>query len=260
MKYFFSHDGRPALKRLTTGNKDKVLIALDFDGTLAPIVHQPPRARMPLSMAHALDCLCAVAPVAIISGRELSDLEQRVSAKVAYLIGNHGNEGLAAAAVDGAACRKVCADWTKQLRGMPGLRTAGVFMEPKGYTLSLHYRLANDHMAMQETFSRMFEKLTPAPRVVHGKCVFDLIPPGAVCKDDTMNLLVRQTQPNTVLYVGDDECDELVFANAQPDWITIRVGYWSHSAAKYYLRYQREVRDLLLLLNLQLGLAAPNSA
>lgn len=258
MKYLFSHDGRPALNHLTSDNK--ILIALDFDGTLAPIVYQPPRAWMPLSTAHELDRLCTVASVAIISGRELSDLEQRVSAKVAYVIGNHGNEGLAAIPVDASACRNICADWTRQLRRMPALHTDGVYIEPKGYTLAVHFRLVNDHIAMQETLSKAFADLLPLPRVVPGKCVFDLFPPGAVCKDDAMDALVKQVQPETVLYVGDDECDELVFANAQPDWITIRVGYWPHSAARYYLHYQREVHDLLLLLNLQLGLTTSSSA
>ncbi|CAG4882384.1 Trehalose 6-phosphate phosphatase [Georgfuchsia toluolica] len=257
MKYFFSHEGYPAMKRLAAD--DKVLVGLDFDGTLAPIVQDPPRAQMSVPIAHELERLCAVTPVAIISGRELGDLEQRITVRAAYLIGNHGNEGLAAVTVDGGACRKICAEWTKQLRRMPESRADDVFIEPKRYMVSVHYRLANDHLATQQKLSRLFGRLKPAPRVVHGKCVFDLIPPGAVCKDDTMSLLATQTQADVVLYVGDDECDELVFASAQPDWITVRVGYWSHSAAKYYLRCQREVSDLLLLLNLRLGLAASNS-
>jgi trehalose 6-phosphate phosphatase len=255
MKYLFSHDGRPALKRLSG---DSILIGLDFDGTLSPIVHQPQHAQMPVSMAFELDQLCAVAPVAIISGRKLSDLEPRVSANVAYLIGNHGNEGLAAIPVDADACRNVCDEWTRQLQRMLKLDAIGVSIEPKGYTLAIHFRHAKDHPAVQKMLSKAFVNLTPAPRVVPGKCVYDLFPPGAICKDDAMDALVKQTQAKTVLYIGDDECDELVFANAPPDWITIRVGYWHHSAAKYYLLYQREVHDLLVLLNLKLRLTTAN--
>lgn len=252
MKYLFSHDGRPALKRLSM---DKVLIALDFDGTLAPIVQQPPNARMPVSIAHELDRLCSIAPVAIISGRKLSDLKQRVSAKASYLIGNHGNEGLAAIPVDADACQRICENWIKQLRYMPALHAAGIVVEPKGYTLAVHFRLASDHHAAYESLSAAFEKLVPQPRVMPGKCVFDLMPPGAVGKHDAIETLAHLIKPESVLYAGDDACDEQVFIHANPDWITVRVGYWRHSAAKYYLRYQREVRDLLLLLNLQLGLS-----
>ncbi|MFZ2628990.1 MAG: trehalose-phosphatase [Rugosibacter sp.] len=257
MKYFFSDEGYPALKSLASD--DKVLIGLDFDDTLAPIMRDPPRAQMSMPMAHELERLCAVTPVAIISERELGDLEQRVTARDSYLIGNHGNAGLAAVPVAGSACRNVCAEWTKQLQRTPESRADGVFIEPKGYAISIHYRLANDHLVTQRKLSRLFVSLKPAPRMVHGKCVFDLIPPGAVCKDNTMGLLLKQAQPDAVLYVGDDESDELVFASAPPDWITVRVGYWSHSAAKYYLRCQREVRDLLLLLNLRLRLAVSTS-
>jgi trehalose 6-phosphate phosphatase len=232
-------------------------VALDYDGTLAPIVHPPPDAQMTASTARELDRLCSLASVAIVSGRELNDLERRVSAKASFVIGNHGNEGLAAIHVDGGACRDICADWMRQLRRLPHLDAGGVHIEPKGYTISVHFRLARDHVTTRKILSAAFAFLTPMPRVVGGKCVFNLIPPGAVCKDDAMEALVDQLQPGTVIYVGDDECDELVFARARPDWITVRVGYWRHSTAKYYLRYQREVRDLLSLLNLQLQLAAP---
>lgn len=47
-------------------------------------------------------------------------------------------------------------------------------------------------------------------------------------------------------------------SKAQVNWITIRVGYRYNSAAKFYLRNQREVHDLLSMLNLQLGLPLLN--
>jgi trehalose 6-phosphate phosphatase len=252
VKYLFSRDGRLALQRLAVDSN--VLIALDFDGTLAPIVHRPPCAQIPPYIARELDRLCAITPVAIISGRELSDLKKRVPAGATHVIGNHGNEGLAAISVDTRTCRNICADWTRQLQRMSELHASGVHVEQKSYTLAIHFRLATDHVATQGILSEVFRSLTPVPRIVSGKCVFDLIPPGAAGKDDAMKALVKQTQPHTVLYIGDDECDELVFASAQPDWTTIRVGYLRQSAAKYYLRRQREMRDLLLLLNLNLGL------
>ena len=253
--YLFSAEARSALDQLDISN---LLVALDFDGTLAPIVQQPPQAQMSMSTARQLDLLCTLVPVAIVSGRELSDLRLRVTAKVRYLIGNHGNEGLAAIRVDGDACRQVCTGWMHQLRRFSALHASGVFIEPKGYTLAVHYRLASDRFGTEKILPEIFSSLTPTPRVVAGKCVFDLIPPGAACKDDAMEALVMQTQAHTVLYVGDDGCDELVFARAHPGWFTIRVGYWRHSAARYHLCYQHEVRDLLSLLNLRLGLAPCN--
>ena len=55
------------------------------------------------------------------------------------------------------------------------------------------------------------------------------------------------------------DCDharlELVFTHAPPHWITVRVGHCRNSAASYYLQQQSQVRDLLLLLNIQKSLA-----
>lgn len=88
--------------------------------------------------------------VAIISGRELNDLRQRISSRVAYLVGNHGNQGLDAIPIDAEACAKICAQWTKQLQALPEFQIPGVSIEQKGYTLSVHYRLAKHHTTTQK--------------------------------------------------------------------------------------------------------------
>jgi trehalose 6-phosphate phosphatase len=257
MKYFLATSGLQELKRLSIG---ETLIALDFDGTLAPIVDQPSGAQMPTQIAQELKQLCCVAMVAIVSGRQLSDLRERVSAEVAFLLGNHGNEGLAEIRVDRESFIHICLDWSGQLRHLSQLHASGVSIEPKGLTLSVHYRHASDMATIQKRLIEAFDALLPKPRIVSGDHVFNLIPPGAVTKDAAMDVLAKKAAMKTVIYVGDDDCDELVFANAQPDWITIRIGYWKKSAAKYYLRYQHETLQLLKLLNLQLGPAASGVA
>ena len=255
MEYIFSHRGRSALESLA---KPRKLIALDFDGTLAPIVSQPPRAQMRTSTARELRRLCNTAPVAIISGRSLTDLEPRISAKVAYMIGNHGNEGLPNSPVDALACCKVCERWALQLQQIPELHAEGVITEFKKYTIAVHFRAALDHSSIQKSLTQAFLKLTPPPRMLNDKYVFELIPPGAICKDDAMAVLVKQIQPEVILYVGDDECDELVFLMAQANWVTVRIGYQRQSSAKFYLRHQREMRYLLSFLNFQLERTASN--
>ena len=257
MKYFLSASGLQELKKLSYG---QALIALDFDGTLAPIVDQPSNAQMPSHIAEELEHLCLVATVAIVSGRRLNDLRHRVTSEAAFLLGNHGNEGLDELTVDREECLRVCLDWTSQLRHSPQLHASGVVVEPKGVTISVHFRHANPASSIQERLIEAFDALMPKPLVVGGDCVFNLIPPGAITKDVAMAALAKKTGQKTIIYVGDDDCDELVFANAKPDWITIRVGYWRHSAAKYYLKSQHETLQLLKLLNLHLGLAASRVA
>ncbi|RTL52937.1 MAG: trehalose-phosphatase [Rhodocyclaceae bacterium] len=253
MKYILSRDGRMALKRLTGAT----LFALDYDGTLAPIVSQPTRAAIAPRTVRELRRLCAFAQVAVISGRKLDDLSSRVPETVRYLLGNHGNEGLAKAPVDRATCVDICRRWLDQLHRAFDQRKRfhGMLLEDKGVTLSVHTRHMKDYVSISDALTDTLAALDPEPRIVDGPCLFNLIPPGAICKDDALDLLVRHAGARNVLYVGDDECDELVFERAPPHWITVRVGESARSAARYFLPAQQEMGDLLLFLNLQLGLS-----
>jgi trehalose 6-phosphate phosphatase len=68
-----TESGRAALASLLTEPAD-ALVALDFDGTLAPIVDRPELAVSHPDAPAALGALCAkVATVAIITGRPAAD-------------------------------------------------------------------------------------------------------------------------------------------------------------------------------------------
>ena len=68
------------------------LLALDFDGTLSPLVPLPSAAAMDPRVPPLLVPLMARMPVAIVSGRGIVDLAGRVPVKGLTLVGNHGNE------------------------------------------------------------------------------------------------------------------------------------------------------------------------
>src|SRR5436190_889820 len=72
----------------------RVLLFLDFDGTLAPIVPDPHEARLPLRAREAMKALVRQPGVtlAIVSGRSLSDVRSRVGLEEAIYAGNHGFE------------------------------------------------------------------------------------------------------------------------------------------------------------------------
>ncbi|MCH2242672.1 MAG: hypothetical protein MK041_12270, partial [Aquabacterium sp.] len=97
MHYLFSEEGSRALDYAAVG---RTLFAFDFDGTLAPIVARPEHAHLLPGVGEALSRLAETAPVAVISGRDRATLLQRLPPALAYVVGNHGNEGLPA---DGAA-------------------------------------------------------------------------------------------------------------------------------------------------------------
>ena len=75
-------------------NAPHVLLSLDFDGTLAPIHQNPGAASMPSESRRALKALESGhrSSVAIISGRALPDLRERVRMEEIIYAGNHGLE------------------------------------------------------------------------------------------------------------------------------------------------------------------------
>ena len=81
------------LPKLTSFASSNVLVAFDFDGTLAPIVPKPSRARMRARTRRLLDAVARRYPCVVISGRALNDIEERVEGiPLWHVAGNHGME------------------------------------------------------------------------------------------------------------------------------------------------------------------------
>ena len=66
------------------GRGDHPAVFLDYDGTLTPIVSWPEKALLSDSLRQALRALVMQAPVAILSGRDLDDVRQRVRRMVEH--------------------------------------------------------------------------------------------------------------------------------------------------------------------------------
>lgn len=256
--------GRAALRRALAR---PALVAFDYDGTLAPIVAHPSMARLPEPVAAGLRRLAALAPLAIVSGRAIDDLRARVDVGAQHLVGNHGNEatdGAAAgdeetggavagdeAAGDGVApaahARSVCRAWTQALPAMlrESLDDPGILIEDKGLTLSLHYRGARDPERAGALLHALVRRLEPAPRVIGGTRVVNLLPPGSLTKFEALHALAARHEARSVVYAGDDDTDEIVFERAPSGWLTVRVEPRGPSAARFVLERQAEVAELI---------------
>ncbi|MGD8617373.1 MAG: trehalose-phosphatase, partial [Gammaproteobacteria bacterium] len=68
----------------------RTVIFLDYDGTLTPIVERPEQARLAPRMRRTLERLADRYTVAIISGRDLHDVRQRVGLENPFYAGSHG--------------------------------------------------------------------------------------------------------------------------------------------------------------------------
>lgn len=241
-----------------------VFLSLDFDGTLAPITVNPGAASMPPESRRALRTLEAGerASVAIISGRALPDLRERVRMEEIIYAGNHGLEitgpGLhfieptAASRVE--ALEELARHLQVRLRHIPG-----VDVESKVLTASIHFRSAPPNRR-EEIHRTVLDTLTPLValfQVTQGLQVFEIRPRVnwhkglAVCwirealgKEDALSM-----------YMGDDLTDEDAFASL-PDGITVSVGRTGGTRARYSLASQDYVQEFLQWLAKLLGNSA----
>ena len=250
MSALFSTEGRAALERLCAG---PALFGFDFDGTLAPIRPTPGEVAMEPRTASAFAALTRCAPAAVVTGRGVADVRARLAGTPRWVVGNHGAEGLPGAdpALQ-AAQAAICAAWGEQLGRMGALAGDGILFEDKRFTLSLHYRLAPDRIAAHARLAAAVAALQPAPQVVPGKCVLNLMPAGAHDKFSALRALAGDS---AVFFAGDDENDEIVFRQAPPSWVTVKVGNEGPSAARFHLPGQDAMADCLELL-LELSLAS----
>ena len=146
-------------------------VFLDYDGTLTPIVSRPELARLDAATREAVAALAACCPVAIVSGRDLTDVRALVGLFGLIYAGSHGfdiagphGESLVlqqgteflpaiSAAADALAGR---------LSSLPG-----VLIERKRFAITVHYRLASPDV--QDEAAAAAERLgAPPARCIAG--------------------------------------------------------------------------------------------
>ncbi len=241
MRNILRQSNRRVVQRFARSN---VLLAFDFDGTLAPITAFPERAHPRPATARLLSELTGLYPCVVISGRARADVVERLGGiPVHGVIGNHGIEPRGASEVMIEEIER----WRPLLeRRLSSLR--GVSIEDKVFSIAVHYRHAPDRKGARAAIMEAAGKLGDA-RVTGGILVVNILPEGAPHKGTALEAERQRLGCDTAIYVGDDETDEDVFALNQPErFLTIRVGASRESAASYCLRDQAEVDALLQVL------------
>lgn len=221
------------------------LLAFDFDGTLAPIVPHPDAAAVPPLLAERLKALATHLPVAIVTGRAVADVLPRLGFEPHHVVGNHGAEepGVALPSDAVAALDHL----RRQIAGQAqALGDAGVLIEDKQHSFTLHHRLATDQAQAVDRIEQVLVGLDPALRRFGGKFVVNVVAAGARDKGDAVLSLVERTKAGAALFIGDDVNDESVFERALPHWVTVRIGRDDPtSAARFFLDDHTEVAQVL---------------
>jgi trehalose 6-phosphate phosphatase len=223
------------------------LLAFDIDGTLAPIVDRPWDARVPVELQRGLKALAARAPVAIVTGRAIEDARPMLGFTPRYLIGNHGAEGVPGQEHVSEQCARVCRAWLDELStGSEAWRDVdGIVLEDKTYSLTFHFRHAKDQGAALRLLVARTASLMPLPKLINGKKVLNLLPPGAPDKGEALTALLEREHCKRALYVGDDASDETVFRLRSPAILSVRVEPDEASAANLFLNGQPDVGQLV---------------
>lgn len=218
-----------------------VLLAFDYDGTLAPIAPTPAAARMRTETRRWLARAARRYPCVVISGRPLDDLAKRLRRiPVWHLFGNHGLEPLGRGELQAPRVR----EWVSVLRSrLP--RAEGLVIEDKTYSATVHYRHAQGKRRLRSLILDAARHL-PDARAVHGAEAINLLPRGGPHKGVALQQARRLFACDTAIYVGDDGTDEDAFASAPADrLLAIAVGMRRESRARFRLRSQQEVDRLL---------------
>jgi trehalose 6-phosphate phosphatase len=222
----------------------RVLLAFDYDGTLAPIVSKPERAIMRHTTRRLLEELVKFYPCMVISGRAQRDVRQRLHGiGVRKIVGNHGAEPW-----HGTNRPVNKSDRWHRLLGerLSGLR--GVKIEDKGFSIAIHYRQSREKKVARSAILEAVSSLGEV-RLIGGNQVINILPLNAPHKGIALERERALLKCDTAIYVGDDETDEDVFALDQPgQLLTIRVGQRRSSAAAYFIENQRRIDDLLRIL------------
>jgi trehalose 6-phosphate phosphatase len=238
VKYLFSHANQDLLEMFAWSN---VLLAFDYDGTLAPLVSAPARATMRVSTRHWLGRASRLYPCVVISGRARGDTLGRLrGVEVCRVVGNHGAEP----SPGEAGMRRRVRQWLPLLNSRLS-RHQGVVVEDKGLSVAVHYRQARQRNVARRAILTAARSLEDV-RIMGGKLVVNLLVPDAPHKGLALERERSHFACDTVIYVGDDETDEDVFRLDRPGrLLSIRVGRKRASAAPYYIRDQAQIDRLL---------------
>ncbi len=252
MRHLFS-DWQSILTRI---QRAKIcFLLLDYDGTLTPIVDTPQAALCPPEVKSLLGEIrdSPHFEVAIISGRALEDIREKVGIDGITYVGNHGLEFQNPV---GECERRLSPQRQSEFNVIRGELESvlgnipGILFEDKGVTFSVHYRNVSQELAkpIPDILNRAIEKWADHWYLRKGKMAFEVRPRAEFDKGKAAEIILKFVPERDLLpiAVGDDDSDEDVFRLVRNWGITVSVGNErKNTEAEYYLKDPTEVAELL---------------
>lgn len=247
---------QPFVERAATA--DRLVLMTDFDGTVAEIRDRPDAAAILPAARASLERLAADdgSTVAVVSGRSLSDVRERVGVSGVWYAGNHGleiSDGGRTWVHPEAADReadvgRVCDALRDRLDDVDG-----AVVEDKGVTASIHYRRVRDEgtvRRVEKLVREAAESHADSLQLTGGKRVLELRPDIDWHKGTAVSWILEKAgiggAEHHALYLGDDATDESAFREVTGSGTALHVGEPSTgTAADCWVRSPAEAADLL---------------
>jgi trehalose 6-phosphate phosphatase len=228
------------LRTLADFALSNVLVAFDYDGTLAPIAATPEDAHMRSQTRDLLTAVARLYPTVVISGRALADVTAMLGrVPLWYVYGNHGLEPASPWNEEDPDTAAWAARLTPRLPASLGVR-----IEDKGYSLTLHYRGAPERARALAAIETAVEAL-PDVIVIRGKEAINLLPRNRGDKGTALAQAREIFSCHHAIYVGDEDTDEAAFAAGGDRTLAIRVEPSDRSQAKYHIGTQLDIDAFL---------------
>jgi trehalose-phosphatase len=232
-----------------------LFLFLDYDGTLTPIVSRPELAICPPEVKRHLERLRDLPGVylAIISGRSLDDVREKVGISNIIYVGNHGLEienpagrhkKILASARKGEL-ERITQHLQNSLKEIPG-----ILFEEKGVILSVHYRNVPQQFSTKvlQVVEAELQQWRDRWRMASGKMVLEIRPKIDFNKGTAVREILKSfpSQGLLPIYLGDDQTDVDGFRVLKGRGISVFVGPDVFpSRADFFLKNSDEVQEFL---------------
>jgi trehalose 6-phosphate synthase/phosphatase len=233
---------------------ERLLLLLDYDGTLVPFARAPDLAAPDRELLALLMALAAKPGVRVhvVSGRRRETLDRWLGQLPIGLHAEHGYWSRMSRGDPWVAPHDVSTSWHKRVARILEEATAatpGALVEAKTASLAWHWRMAEPELGDQrakELWRRLQEQIGDEPlELLGGEKVIEVRPRGVNKGRVVERVLAGADRPlPTMAAMGDDGTDDDMFRTLPPEAITISVGFRA-STARYRVARPRGARGLL---------------
>ena len=224
----------------------RLVLFLDFDGTMVPIAARPQYVRMSKAMKQTLEKLGRRLPIAVVSGRRISDLRRVMGLRHIHYIGMHGfsyaTPGRPPTWVAPRPPRRIVRQWKAALEAV-ARKVQGAWVEDKGIAVALHDRQVapQDRRRLRRQALGVLQDWLHEKqiRLLSGKRMIEVLPVTRCDKGTAVMRLLQEpwARSRVPVYFGDDTTDIPALELVARSGIAVQVGSIP-GAPKTYLRLE----------------------